>query len=76
MWHAWERGETCTGFWWESPKGKDHFKGQGIDGIRMDLMEFGSPGGGGWRIHLAWDRDRWRALVNSVTNRRVLAPRY
>jgi hypothetical protein len=21
MWHAWERGETCTGFWWESPKG-------------------------------------------------------
>jgi hypothetical protein len=20
IWHAWKRGETCTGFWWESPK--------------------------------------------------------
>jgi hypothetical protein len=20
MWHAWERGEMCTGFWCESPK--------------------------------------------------------
>jgi hypothetical protein len=28
MWHAWERGETCTRFWWESPKEKD----QGVDG--------------------------------------------
>jgi hypothetical protein len=31
MWHAWERGETCTGFWWESPKEKDHLKDQGVD---------------------------------------------
>jgi hypothetical protein len=22
MWHAWERRETCTGFWWESRKEK------------------------------------------------------
>jgi hypothetical protein len=27
------------------------------------------------RIKLAHDRDRWRALVNMVTNLRVLAPR-
>jgi hypothetical protein len=20
MWHAWERKENCTQFWWESPK--------------------------------------------------------
>jgi hypothetical protein len=34
------------------------------DGIRMDLREIG------WRfvewIHLAQDRDRWRAVVNTV----------
>jgi alpha-glucosidase (family GH31 glycosyl hydrolase) len=45
MWHAWERGETCTGFWWESPKEKDHFKDQGVDGIKMDLREIGWGGG-------------------------------
>jgi hypothetical protein len=32
MWHAWERGETCTGFWWESPKEKNHLKDQDVDG--------------------------------------------
>jgi alpha-glucosidase (family GH31 glycosyl hydrolase) len=39
VWHAWERGETCTGFWWKSPKEKDHLKDQGVDGIKMDLKE-------------------------------------
>jgi hypothetical protein len=28
------KGETCTGFQWESPKGKDHLKDEGID-VRM-----------------------------------------
>jgi hypothetical protein len=32
MWHAWERGETCTGFWREIHKEKDHLKDQGVDG--------------------------------------------
>jgi hypothetical protein len=43
------------------------------DGIRMDFREIG------WRsvdwIQLARDRDRWQALVNTVMNLRILAPR-
>ena len=39
------------------------------DNIRMDLQEVGL-GYEGW-IGLAQDRDRWRALVSAVRNRRV-----
>jgi hypothetical protein len=42
------------------------------DGIRMDLRETGW--GVKW-IQLAQDRGRWRALVNTVINLRVLVPR-
>jgi alpha-glucosidase (family GH31 glycosyl hydrolase) len=73
MWHAWERGETCTGFWWESPKEKDHLKDQGVDGSKMDVREIGW-GTVEW-IHLAQDRGHWRTLVNAAMNLRILAPR-
>jgi hypothetical protein len=43
------------------------------DRIRMDLREIGWVSVD-W-IQLAQDRDRWRALVNTVLNLRVLAPR-
>jgi hypothetical protein len=43
------------------------------DRIRMDLRKIGW-GSVDW-IQLAQDRDRWRALVNTVMNLRVLAPR-
>jgi hypothetical protein len=43
------------------------------DGIKLGLREIGW-GGVEW-IHLAQDRDRWRAVVNTVMNLRVLALR-
>jgi hypothetical protein len=74
MWHAWERIENCTRFWWESPKERDYWEDprrRWEDGILGTLA-----GGGGldW-IRLAQDRDRWRAVVSAVMNLRVLAPR-
>jgi hypothetical protein len=45
------------------------------DGNKMDLREIGWGGGGVEWIHLAQDRDRWRAVVSAVMNLRVLAPR-
>jgi len=38
------------------------------DNIKMNLREVG--GGGDW-MELAEDKDRWRALVNTVMNLRV-----
>jgi hypothetical protein len=42
------------------------------DEIKMDLRDTGW-GGLEW-IHLAQNRDRWRAVVNAVMNLRFLAP--
>jgi hypothetical protein len=71
MWHAWERNayKVLMG----KPEGKRPLgRRRWKDGIRMDLREIGW-GNVDW-IQLAQDRDRWRALVNTVINLRVLAP--
>ena len=39
------------------------------DNIKMEMKEVGG-GGGDW-MELAQERDRWRALVNTVMNLRV-----
>jgi hypothetical protein len=75
MWHACERGKTCTGFWWESPKERDLLKDQGVDGRMGSKCTLGRLAGGLDWINLAQDRNRWRAVVNAVMNLRVLAPR-
>jgi hypothetical protein len=49
-------------YWWESQRER-------VDNIRMDLGEM-LWGDVDW-IDLAQDRNRWRALVNSVLNLRV-----
>jgi hypothetical protein len=57
MWHARDRGETCTGLLWESPKGKDHVEDQGVDGKMGSNWTSGrlAGGGGGW-IGITWVR--------------------
>jgi hypothetical protein len=75
MWHAWERGETCTKFRRESPKESDHLEDQGVVGRMGSEWILGILVGGGVKwIHLAQDRDRRRILVNTVVDPRVLAP--
>jgi hypothetical protein len=75
MWNARERGETCRRFWWKYQKEKplERPRRRWEDGIKMDLREIGW-GGVAW-IHLAQDRETWRAVVNAVMNLRVLATR-
>jgi hypothetical protein len=75
MWHAWNRTQNCTRFWWERQKETDHSEDQGV-GVRMrSEWILGRLAEGVEWIQLAQDRDRWRAIVNTVMNLRVLAPR-
>jgi hypothetical protein len=55
------------------PEGKSPLGRPRKDGVRMDLREIGW-GSVEW-TQLAPDRGRWRAVVNTVMNLLVLAPR-
>jgi hypothetical protein len=54
---------------------KDHLKDRGVDGTMGSKWTLGRLVGGVEWIHLAQDRDRWRAVVNAMMNLLVLAPR-
>jgi hypothetical protein len=55
MWHAWERREKCTRFWWESPKERDHLEDQGVGGKMGSEWILGRLAGGMW-IGFDWLR--------------------
>ena len=62
-----------TSCWWGNLRERDHWGDQGVNGriiIKMDLEEEGR-GCGEW-MELAQNRDRWRALVSTVMNFRVV----
>jgi hypothetical protein len=72
MWHEWGRRGTRIDYWWESQREKRPLgrpRRQWVVNIMIDLGEVGW-GDVDW-IGLAKDRNRWRALVNSVLNLRV-----
>jgi hypothetical protein len=48
MWHAWERKENCTQFWWESPKESDLLEDREVDGRMESECIFGRFDG--WRL--------------------------
>jgi hypothetical protein len=61
-----------TGVWWGNLRERDHLEDPAADGriiLRWIFRQVGCEGID-W-IDVVEDRDRWRALVNAVMNRRV-----
>jgi hypothetical protein len=60
--------EVCTGCWWGNLKERGHWGEQDVDGriLRWIFRKLEGVVGTGWE--LAQDRDRWRALVDTVRN--------
>jgi hypothetical protein len=57
------------GFWLKSQKERDRPRRRLEDNIKMDLRDI--RWGGMYWIDLSQDRDRWRALLNTVMDLRV-----
>jgi hypothetical protein len=76
MWHALGEDRNVYKVLIGKPEGKKPLgrpRRRWEDGIRMDLREI-VWGSVDW-IQLVQDKGRWRAVVNTVVNLRVLAPR-
>jgi hypothetical protein len=69
---VWGRVELYTGFWWGNLREKDHLEDPGLEGRIILRWIFGKwdVRGMDW-IDVAQDRNRCRALVNSVMNLRI-----
>jgi hypothetical protein len=46
MWHAWDRREKCTRFWWGSLKERDHLEDHGVGGKMVSEWILGRLVGG------------------------------
>jgi len=66
------RREVYTGFWRGNLKERDHLENLGVDGNIILMWIFRKWNGGMDWIHLAQDRERWQAVVNSAMNRQIL----
>jgi hypothetical protein len=54
--------DVNTGFWWRNPTERCQWEYN----IKMDLKEIGC-GGTDWIVP-AWDKGKWKVLVDVVTN--------
>jgi hypothetical protein len=52
MWHACDRREICTRFWWESPKERDCSEDQGVGGKMESEWIIGRLA---WRVWIGFD---------------------
>jgi len=63
MWHVWDR--NAQGVWWVNTKERDSLEDLSVYGQYQNGC-YGTRDSIYW-IYLAQDRDRWRAVVNTVT---------
>jgi len=66
------RGKVHTGVWWGNLRERDQLDDPGVKERILLRWIFGNGMGDTDWIDLAHDRNRYRALVNAVMNRRVL----
>jgi hypothetical protein len=66
------RKMVCTAFCWRNMRKSDHLKDPVVDGGIILSWVFKKWDGGMDWIDLAQDRERWRGILNAVTNLPVL----
>ena len=60
-----------TAFWWGNLRERAHLEDPGVEGRIILRLVFRKWDRGMDWIDMAQDRDRWRALLNTVMNLRV-----